>query len=82
VEFMQHSSPPFLIEDASNVYRPLVNNSIFYYKSVRDGDDVDPNVMNRQPSHLADKSAAIFYPPKYNSDDVLEGNYYFKQIKS
>jgi endoglucanase len=50
------------------LYGPLLSNALFFYKAQRDGANVDSSVMNRQPSHLADKSATVYTTPTYATD--------------
>jgi hypothetical protein len=40
-------SQSFLIEDDVQIYRQLLNNSIFFFRAQRDGPDVDTSVMQR-----------------------------------
>jgi hypothetical protein len=40
-------SQTFLIQDASDTYRPLLSNSLFFFKAQRDGPNVDTTVMQR-----------------------------------
>jgi hypothetical protein len=53
------------------LYAPLLHNALFFYKAQRDGANVDPTVLGRKPSHLADKSATAYAAPSY-SNDVLQ----------
>jgi endoglucanase len=48
-------------------------NALFFYQAQRDGANVNPSVMNRQPSHLKDEQASIYDTPIYKSD-VLQAN--------
>jgi endoglucanase len=40
----------------------------------RDGPNVVPGDLDRQPSHLTDEHATVYAPPTYDSDDVLVGD--------
>src|SRR5579883_97752 len=62
----------FKIDTGANLYQPLLGNALFFYLAQRDGSNVDPNVMNRQPSHLKDEQAYIYNTPTYKND-VLQG---------
>jgi endoglucanase len=57
------TSPNFKIDTAANLYSFLLANEVFFYKAQRDGSDVDSSVLNRQPAHLNDQSATVYYPP-------------------
>ncbi len=66
------SSPVFKIGTGSDLYAGLLPNALFFYQTQRDGAQVNPNVMNRQPSHLKDEQASIYATPTYKND-VLQG---------
>jgi len=67
------SSPGFIIGDGTQLYRQLVDNSVRYFTSERDGPDVDSSVMNRQPANLTDGKATVYADPRYDSNDNLLG---------
>jgi endoglucanase len=67
------TSPPFTIGSAGAQYGRLVANAVRYFTSERDGRDVDPAVLGRQPANLTDARAAVYADPKYDSDDNLTG---------
>jgi hypothetical protein len=58
-------SPAFRIGDGVALYGPLVDNAIAFYRAQRDGTDVDPEILDRKPSHLADAQAKAFAPLRY-----------------
>jgi endoglucanase len=58
-------SPAFPIDTAATLYSPLLPNVAAYYRAQRDGNDVDPSLLSRQPSHLADQIAAVHQTPVY-----------------
>ena len=66
-------SPAFIIGDGAQLYRQLVDNSVQYFTSERDGPDVDPSVLGRQPANLTDEHAYVYADPKYDSNDNLLG---------
>jgi endoglucanase len=66
-------SPRFRIDIGPHLYAGLLPNARFFYKAQRDGPDVDPAVMDRQPSHLKDEAASIYATPIYDND-VLQGS--------
>jgi hypothetical protein len=61
------TSPTFKIESGANLYRGLLTNALSFYQTQRDGPNVIPSVMNRQPSHLKDKQASIYSTPTYKN---------------
>jgi hypothetical protein len=67
------SSPAFVIGDGTQLYRQLVDNAVQYFTSERDGPDVDPSVLDRQPANLTDEKASIYADPAYDSNDNLLG---------
>jgi len=67
------SSPSFTIGTGPQLYRQLVDNAVQYYTSERDGPDVDPAVLDRQPANLTDEKAYAYADPKYDSNDNLLG---------
>ncbi len=71
-------SPTFIIGDGAQLYRQLVDNAVQYFTSERDGPDVDPAVLSRQPANLTDEKAYVYADPKYDSNDNLLGT--FKKI--
>ncbi|HEX2619133.1 MAG TPA: glycoside hydrolase family 9 protein, partial [Phototrophicaceae bacterium] len=64
-------SPVFKIDSGIDLYKPLLENGLKYFQTQRDGDNVPPGDLNRQPAHLTDQSAIVYEPPKYDSDGVL-----------
>jgi endoglucanase len=67
------SAPTFKIGTGAQLYQHLLANARFFYLAQRDGPNVDPAVMDRQPSHLTDRHASIYAPPTYDQNDVLQG---------
>jgi endoglucanase len=67
------ASPAFVIGDGTQLYRQLVDNAVQYFTSERDGPDVDPSVLDRQPANLTDERASIYADPAYDSNDNLLG---------
>ncbi len=65
-------SPVFRIDSGASLYGPLLPNALFFYLAQRDGPNVDPNVMQRQPSHLTDAQALTYLTPRY-VNGVLKG---------
>jgi hypothetical protein len=71
-------SPTFAIAPPATLYTHLVDNGVRYFTSVRDGADVVPSVLNRQPANLTDENAYVYAAPNYDSNDNLLGT--FKKI--
>jgi Glycosyl hydrolase family 9/Cellulase N-terminal ig-like domain len=67
------TSPGFVIGDGSRLYRQLVDNSVRYFTSERDGPDVVSSVLSRQPANLTDEKAYVYADPRYDSNDNLLG---------
>jgi hypothetical protein len=66
-------SPAFTIGSPAGLYQRLVNNSVRYFTSERDGADVVPSVLGRQPANLTDQHAYVYRLPRYDSNDNLVG---------
>jgi len=66
-------SPTFRIAAAQALYGQLVDNSVRYFTSERDGADVAGSVLDRKPANLTDAKAYVYAAPKYDSDDNLLG---------
>src|SRR5579859_3777019 len=67
------TSPSFKIGTGADLYSALLPNALFFYLAQRDGPNVNPAVMNRQPSHLADQQAFIYSTPTYKNDVLQSG---------
>jgi hypothetical protein len=68
-------SPGFFIGDSPELYRGLVDNSVRYFISERDGPDVVSSVLSRQPANLTDAKAYVYADPRYDSNDNLLGSF-------
>ena len=66
-------SPAFVIGTGAQLYRQLVDNGVRYFTSERDGPDVVPSVLDRQPANLTDENAYVYADPAYDSNDNLLG---------
>ena len=66
-------SPAFAIGTGPQLYRQLVDNAVQYFTSERDGPDVVPSVLGRQPANLTDENAYVYADPAYDSNDNLLG---------
>ena len=66
-------SPAFVVGTGAQLYRQLVDNAVRYFTSERDGPDVVPSVLDRQPANLTDEKAYVYADPAYDSNDNLLG---------
>jgi endoglucanase len=66
-------SPAFVIGTGAQLYRQLVDNAVQYFTSERDGPDVVPSVLDRQPANLTDEHAYVYADPAYDGNDNLLG---------
>ena len=66
-------SPAFAVGTGAQLYGQLVDNAVRYFTSERDGPDVVPSVLGRQPANLTDEKAYIYADPAYDSNDNLLG---------
>src|ERR1039458_3819927 len=66
-------SPSFQIGTGSDVYAPLLRNSLFFFQAQRDGADVSSAVINRKPSHLTDKQAFVYKVPALGKKGMQGG---------
>jgi len=67
-------SPSFKLDSPANLYTFLLANAVFFYQSQRDGPNVVPTVMSRQPAHLNDQSATVYDIPSYTKNGRLKGD--------
>src|SRR3984957_18313353 len=66
-------SPAFALRTGAPLYRQLVDNGVRYFTSERDGPDVVPSVLSRQPANLTDQDALVYADPSYDGNDNLLG---------
>jgi endoglucanase len=69
------TSPPFRIDTASRLFRPLVRATTEFFQAQRDGHDVVSGRLDRKPSHLADEKATVYAEPKFageGGDEIVE----------
>lgn len=57
-------SPWFRVGPAAEVAGPLLPRMLRFFQAQRDGADVVPSVLGRRPSHLADRTATVYRPPR------------------
>jgi hypothetical protein len=63
-------SPPFTVGAAAALYRPLAGEALSYFQAQRDGPDVIPGTLDRQPSHPQDARAAVYRVPRFRNDQL------------
>jgi endoglucanase len=61
------TSPTFTVTNATSLYGPLVADGVTFFQTQRDGANVIPGALNRQPSHLNDATASIYRTPDFAS---------------
>jgi len=66
-------SPAFAVASPAALYHRLVLNAVRYFTSERDGPQVVPSVLARQPANLTDARAYVYASPRYDSNDNLLG---------
>jgi hypothetical protein len=69
------TSPPFRIDTARRLFRPLVRATTEFFQAQRDGHDVVPGRLDRKPSHLTDRTATVYAEPKFKGeggDEIVE----------
>ena len=54
----------------------LAGNGVRYFTSERDGPDVDPSVLDRQPANLTDRRAFVYAPPRFDGNDNILGTFH------
>jgi endoglucanase len=70
------SSPEFSVAAPARLYGRLVRNGVRYFRSERDGPDVDRSVLRRRPANLTDRRAWVYRAPRYDSNDNLLGRFH------
>jgi endoglucanase len=58
-------SPSFSIESAASLYGQVVLDGVNFYQVQRDGADVIPGPLDRQPAHLNDAHATVYHTPDF-----------------
>lgn len=64
-------SPLFRVDSPAQLYSDALSHLLFYFQAQRDGPDVVPSVLSRQPSHLADATASVYALPEYDRNGFL-----------
>ncbi|URN10600.1 glycoside hydrolase family 9 protein [Actinomadura madurae] len=66
-------SPWFRVGPAAEVLGPLLPRLLRFFQAQRDGPDVVPSVLGRRPSHLADRAATVYRPPRHRNGELVGG---------
>jgi len=66
------TSPSFAVATPARLYEPLLGDTLFYYRSVRDGPDFVRGPLSPAPAHLNDRHAVTYdNPPIQSGGDEL-----------
>ena len=63
-------SPPFRVAPADDLYANVAVNARSFFQAQRDGADVIPGDLGRQPAHLNDATATSYDVPDYDGFDL------------
>jgi len=63
-------SPSFKVDSANTLFGPLADDTVTFFQMQRDGAGVIPGIMDRKPSHLTDRTAAVYETPKFNDETI------------
>ena len=66
------ASPSFAVAPAGALLADPLDAALRFFRAQRDGADVDPAVLDRQPSHRRDEEATVYAVPTYEGE-VLAG---------
>src|SRR5947209_259695 len=64
-------SPPLHVAAPADLAAPQIAGTVDFFRAQRDGPDVDPSVLGRRPSHLADEHARSYAIPGYRHDRLI-----------
>lgn len=62
---------PLRVAAGSAIYGPLTRDVTGFFSSQRDGPDVVPGPLRRQPSHLLDAHATVYAIPRYHGTTLV-----------
>lgn len=65
------TSPAFDVGTAEQLYAPLAAHGVRFFQAQRDGADQVPGVLDRRPSHLADRRARLHHPPRHRDGRLV-----------
>jgi len=61
------TSPPFRVASGPALFRKLADDTVRFFQAQRDGAHV-PALLDRRPSHLADRRATVYDTPVFTGD--------------
>ncbi|MFJ6672243.1 glycoside hydrolase family 9 protein [Actinosynnema sp. NPDC091369] len=67
------TSPAFRVGE--ELFRPVLGHTVEFFQAQRDGADVVPGRLGREPSHLADRAATVYETPVFvgeGGDELAE----------
>ncbi|GAC1318186.1 MAG: glycoside hydrolase family 9 protein [Thermoleophilaceae bacterium] len=64
-------SPSFRVDDARNLFAPMVGAALSFFDAQRDGSTVTAGRLGRRPSHLLDAHAGVYTVPRYRGSKLL-----------
>jgi hypothetical protein len=67
------TSLPFRIDAGWRLSRGPLRNALFFFQAERDGPEFIRSSLRTAPSHLSDRDAMTYLPPKVNGDGVFRG---------
>ncbi|GAB2862715.1 glycoside hydrolase family 9 protein [Lentzea nigeriaca] len=62
------TSPEFRVADARDLFGGLAAANVRFFRSQRDGANVDGSLLRRKASHLADRAAQVYDPPRIDME--------------
>jgi len=68
------SSPSFKVDTGPNVYDGALANSLFFYRTERDGPNFIANELRTAPAHVNDQNAMTYETPHVNSAGRFSGD--------
>ena len=63
----------FRVASPGVLWRPLLGHAVEFLGSQRDGSQVPADGVRSGPSHVLDRTARVYAPPRYRRDGVLRG---------
>jgi endoglucanase len=69
--YARASSPAFSV--GGDAYSRLATDEVSFLREQRDGPEVDPSLLGRQASHLADSQAKVYATPRFHNGALVGG---------
>jgi endoglucanase len=70
VAFGTAASPSFRVAGAHDLFAPPATAELSFLRAQRDGADVDPSILGRQPSDLSDAHASLYAVPRFSGTQL------------